>query len=124
MRKLAMLLAMCILAASFPALSEVVESEAVDEVVGEAFGETGAPGLIAEPEGDAPERAFEELKKGSRGDAVAALQEKLIELGYLKGSADGDYGNKTVNAVKAFQRAVGLKPTGVADEETQAKLYE
>ncbi len=37
-------------------------------------------------------------------DQVTALQEKLIELGYLTGTADGDYGGKTADAVKRFQR--------------------
>lgn len=62
------------------------------------------------------------LKKGSRGDAVKALQEKLIALGYLSGTADGYYGTDTVNAVKAFQRANSLTVDGVAGTLTLAKL--
>lgn len=60
---------------------------------------------------------------GRKGDAVQALQQKLIELGYLTGKADGDYGNMTLNAVSAFQKDAGLPQTGVADGDTQALLF-
>jgi peptidoglycan hydrolase-like protein with peptidoglycan-binding domain len=38
------------------------------------------------------------LARGSRGDNVKLLQEKLIELGYLNDTADGIYGAKTQTA--------------------------
>lgn len=62
------------------------------------------------------------LKKGARGDDVRALQEKLIQLGYLTGSADGVYGNNTVSAVKAFQKNMGLTADGEAGASTLAAL--
>ena len=62
---------------------------------------------------------FTVLQKGSKGDDVVKLQAALIELGYLDGAADGDYGNMTLAAVKAYQKALGLEETGIADEETQ-----
>ncbi len=37
-------------------------------------------------------------------EKVIELQEKLKELGYLTGTADGEYGGKTADAVKRFQR--------------------
>ncbi len=43
------------------------------------------------------------LKYGSSGDWVKAIQEKLIALNFLSGTADGDYGTNTFNAVKRFQ---------------------
>ncbi len=64
------------------------------------------------------------LKKGDRGDEVKALQEKLIALGYLSGSADGVYGNDTFSAVKAFQRSQGLTADGVAGASTLLALVE
>jgi peptidoglycan hydrolase-like protein with peptidoglycan-binding domain len=54
---------------------------------------------------------------------VAQLQEALIELGYLSGKADGNYGTKTVDAVRAFQKANGLTVDGAAGEQTQKALY-
>lgn len=66
---------------------------------------------------------YETLQRGSSGEAVAALQQRLIELSYLSGSADGDYGAKTQSAVELFQSSVGLTATGIADVETQIALY-
>jgi len=66
---------------------------------------------------------YPELAKGSQGDEVKTMQQRLIDLGYLSGKADGDYGNKTATAVSAFQKAKGLEETGVADSQTQALLY-
>ena len=43
------------------------------------------------------------LAVGSKGDEVVALQQKLIQFGFLNGKADGAYGNQTSKAVKAFQ---------------------
>ena len=63
------------------------------------------------------------LKYGSRGDAVRKLQQALIDQGYLKGSADGVFGNKTENAVRAFQKAKKLKVDGLAGKKTQELLY-
>ncbi len=55
---------------------------------------------------------------GATGDEVRKLQNRLIELGYLSGSADGIYGQKTANAVKSFQRAAGLTADGIAGNAT------
>lgn len=63
------------------------------------------------------------LRYGSEGDQVIALQNRLITLGYLTGTADGKYGKNTKAAVKAFQKAASLKADGIAGEETQQKLY-
>lgn len=61
---------------------------------------------------------------GDKGDAVRKVQKKLIKLGYLEeGSADGDYGNMTKKAVKAFQERNGLKVTGNVNSNTLNKLY-
>ena len=68
------------------------------------------------------------LKLGDRdGEAGTAyivfLQNRLIELRYLRGAADGVYGEDTQTAVLAFQRNNNLPETGVADDETQKKMY-
>ena len=44
------------------------------------------------------------LKRGSTGRDVRSLQEALIEMGYLNGIADGNFGASTESAVIAFQR--------------------
>ncbi len=48
----------------------------------------------------AAEAAYETLKRGARGEAVARLQERLNELGYDAGGADGIFGAGTQGAVK------------------------
>lgn len=63
------------------------------------------------------------LQKGSKGEEVKALQQRLIELNYLSGSADGDYGNKTKAAVELFQKEVDLNVTGIADHDTLERIY-
>ncbi|MBR2823820.1 MAG: peptidoglycan-binding protein [Clostridia bacterium] len=63
------------------------------------------------------------LERGSEGAEVKALQNALIQLGYLKGTADGKFGAATENAVLLFQQANGYPTTGVMDANTQAFLY-
>ena len=63
------------------------------------------------------------LKQGAKGDDVKAMQERLIELGYLSGAADGDFGGGTLQAVKDFQICNGLKDDGVAGADTLTALY-
>ena len=63
------------------------------------------------------------LRKGDGGDAVAVLQEALIALNYLTGTADGNYGEQTFQAVRAFQKANGLAVDGSAGPETLSLLY-
>lgn len=63
------------------------------------------------------------LQKGSKGDAVVKLQNRLNELGYSVGKADGDFGNKTKTAIEQFQADNGLDVTGIADEKTLELLY-
>ena len=67
--------------------------------------------------------SYETLKKGMYGDEVKAMQNRLIELGYLSGKADGYYGTDTAEAVYYFQKANGLVRDGIAGEKTLIKLY-
>lgn len=52
-----------------------------------------------------------------------AIQQRLIELGYLQGSADGKLGEKSKSAVKLFQRVNHLDITGGTDAETLIALF-
>lgn len=71
------------------------------------------------------ESEYKELKKGSKGEDVRALQERLIELGYLNDKADGSYGNKTKEAVELFQFACDYRViTGIADSITQEEIFD
>ncbi len=62
------------------------------------------------------------LKWGSRGAEVKALQQDLIKLGYLSGSADGIFGAKTHNAVLSYQSKNGLSADGIAGKLTRSAI--
>ena len=47
-----------------------------------------------------------------RGDDVAALQSRLTEMGFHSGRVDGIFGSMTENAVKEFQKSVGVSVDG------------
>jgi peptidoglycan hydrolase-like protein with peptidoglycan-binding domain len=63
------------------------------------------------------------LRAGSSGKAVTALQLNLIKLGYLaEGNATGYFGRLTDAALRSFQTASGLSTTGEYNEKTAAAL--
>lgn len=61
-------------------------------------------------------------KYGSRGDEVTQIQARLTELGYDPGTADGIFGARTQEAVRAFQQDYGLAVDGIAGENTLRAL--
>jgi N-acetylmuramoyl-L-alanine amidase len=56
------------------------------------------------------------------GDDVHALQERLLEMGYAPGRPDGVFGRRTTEALRAFQREVGVAPDGTFGPETMRAL--
>ena len=56
------------------------------------------------------------------GDDVAAVQKRLIYLGFAPGKADGIYGPATAAAVKSFQAARKIEADGVVGPDTRAEL--
>ncbi len=62
------------------------------------------------------------LEVGSSGSDVTRVQRKLIQWGYLSGSADGRYGEKTRAAVEQFQRRNGLQVDGRVGPKTAAAM--
>ena len=66
---------------------------------------------------------YTSLSKDMRSEEVQAMQERLIELGYLDDSADGVFGNNTLIAVKFFQQDAGFDVDGIASPEMQALLF-
>ncbi len=71
-----------------------------------------------------PVFAFETttLYNGSKGEEVRELQQALIDLGYLTGTADGVFGNKTENAVRQFQKNNRLTVDGLAGTATREAI--
>ena len=82
---------------------------------------TPAPVVTVSPVENAS--SYQVLMKGSSGNAVVALQQAMVELGFLTGSADGSFGTGTHNAVVAFQEKNSYPATGVVDANLQAFLY-
>lgn len=66
---------------------------------------------------------YKALNPEDTNDDVMKMQKRLSELGYLAEEYDGYYGSVTEAAVKAFQKAGGIKETGKADAKTLAALY-
>lgn len=57
-----------------------------------------------------------------RGDDVFALQERMLELGYDAGRADGIFGPQTEYALASFQRDYGLLSDGMCGPGTMRAL--
>lgn len=62
------------------------------------------------------------ISKGDKSEAARVFQQRLTDLDYLSGIPDGNYGNGTATAVKAFQADAGLPQTGNGDVVTQLML--
>ena len=73
-----------------------------------------------------PQEEYGTLSRGSRGEDVRALQQRLIDLGYLNDDADGIFGPNTQYAVRLFQTDLvdrGFSVNGVASPELQDLLF-
>ena len=57
-------------------------------------------------------------QRGSSGDKVKEIQQKLSAWGYYSGRVDGIYGSKTEAAVRYFQQKNGLTVDGKAGKQT------
>ena len=68
--------------------------------------------------------SYKTLRRGNYGELVKQLQTKLNALGYDLGvcGIDGDFGQATEKAVKAFQKDHGLTADGVVGQKTWAAL--
>ena len=118
-----------------PALRRPVEDALFDEACDRAVREfQQRRGLMVDGVvGSATYRALDEARwqwgdrvlsyAGSRmlvGDDVAALQQRLLDLGFDCGRIDGIFGHQTVQAVRDFQRNVGIDADGTCGPVTYA----
>lgn len=109
------------------------------------YGDAGIPRILPEPPEESVKSGEYSSKPGEKcvfsskykeckdtigskcaGDNVRDVQLRLISLGYKlpKYGADCKYLNETRKAVLQFQKDKNIKPTGVVDKETMAKLKE
>ena len=56
-------------------------------------------------------------------DDTIAVQGRLIDLGYMTGTPDGLWGNKSRQALRAFKAANGIRVDDKWDSEINAKLF-
>lgn len=62
------------------------------------------------------------LRPGAEGEDVKALQDRLTQLGYKPGEANGQYNDETKKALTQFQQMAQLKPDGVVGPKTWEAL--
>ncbi len=101
-------------AATAPALLRAYQEEVVSNL---DTGDTEGPNEPGSPQGRI-------LRVGSSGPKVRALQERLRELDFRPGAADGVYGATTASAVMAFQKYSGQDRDGVAGPAVQAEIQD
>ena len=73
--------------------------------------------------GAVPPQSLTAMRTGDSGENVYWLQCKLTELGYYTGTCSGTYLAGTEKAVSAFQKAMSIRVTGIADKDTLSVLY-
>lgn len=86
------------------------ELEPVEEMTDEQFAVLLSEAAVKSPE-------YSNLKLGYTGLDVTALQDLLIEAGYMSGEASGIFDEKTEDAVKLAQANLALEVDGIADPE-------
>jgi peptidoglycan hydrolase-like protein with peptidoglycan-binding domain len=62
------------------------------------------------------------LRRGDTGTRVADLQSRLRQLRFYNGAVNGNFGQNTEDAVRAFQRSQGLPDDGIAGPEVSSAL--
>jgi uncharacterized caspase-like protein len=65
---------------------------------------------------------YESFNSHSRSNILKLAQTKLKDDGFYKLTPDGNMGKGTQSAILDFQRAEGLPPTGLLDQDTLTKL--
>lgn len=82
------------------------------------------PPTVTQEEMDAVHLGERILMRGTEGDDVRLIQQRLYDLGYLADDVDGKFGLQTQKAVRAFQRAHKLeKIDGKVGKKTIAALF-
>ncbi|MFE8032844.1 trypsin-like peptidase domain-containing protein [Thiohalocapsa marina] len=76
--------------------------------------------------GDAPSSAnvetMPQVSSGATPQTIRSIQRQLEALGFKPGPADGVFGLQTREAIKAFQRKIGIEPDGIPSSTLDALL--
>jgi peptidoglycan hydrolase-like protein with peptidoglycan-binding domain len=70
---------------------------------------------VTQPQGQGKRMQMDE-------ETVRQVQQQLNDKGHDAGPVDGIFGKRTRKALKDFQKAEGMQPTGKLDRETMAAL--
>jgi len=102
-------------------LTHVVQQNSASDSIQRAL---KSPRFSETPELESAHDDKKHLKKGSTGLSVRILQQALLDAGYPlpRYGVDGIFGGETETAVKAFQKAHGLKNDGIVGPETMQAL--
>jgi len=81
-----------------------------------------APGALEAAYAPAPQAAIDAIGRSGSPEQVLALQNRLNDLAFWVGIPDGSYGQVTLQGVMAFQKYMGLDPSGAVDQLTALTL--
>ena len=85
------------------------------------------PDVIGTVETDAPiEKSVLQrtLSKGLAGDDIQQVQQRLTDLGFVPGPADGIYGDQTVKAVWAYEKLVLGRPSNDPTGQVTPEMWD
>lgn len=68
-------------------------------------------------------QVYFDIERGTKGESVAAIQERLYDLGFYTGKITGKYDSETQKAFKAFEKDHELTNDGLASREDQIVLF-
>jgi hypothetical protein len=111
--------------AAEPAAAPAAPAPAADPVAAAAPAPPPAAPVQKGPKLElAPPLAAPLVPVGGRSDrgSISALQQRLLDLGFWVPDTNGSYNWETNQAVMAFQKYNGIKPSGSADDETVALM--
>jgi peptidoglycan hydrolase-like protein with peptidoglycan-binding domain len=109
--------------ASFQYEKRIKVNGRVDEATLAALGTPAPLPAAAAPAAAATGGGLGFAAYGERGVRVTTLQRALVNAGItVRGGADGIFGSGTASAVMAFQKARGIRATGVVDQATAEAL--
>lgn len=78
---------------------------------------------LPKPAGVAYETSYQTLSPGSSGALVTWLENRLASMTYQTGPRDGNYDQRTKDAVIAFQKVEGLSRDGVAGPQVWNRIF-
>ncbi len=83
---------------------------------------TAKPTKTAKPSEPRPQPVVVILRPGDSGPKVRDMQARLKQIGWFSGDVSNNYGSRTTEAIRGFQRKRGFPVTGVTDERTYNRI--